>query len=73
MAQVSNKLITIKEFIKVAIFFIIFYAIGSCEKSYDTKAETINTKTEQITKHNIESEHDSVLWNVWGRSFRDVE
>ena len=73
MAQISNKLITTKEFIKVVIFFTIFYTIGSCEKPYDTEEATITTKTEQITKHNIELEHDSVLWNVWGRSFRDVE
>ena len=63
MAQVSNKLITTKEFIKVAIFFIIFYVLGSCEESYE-KEET-NTTTTVVVDTTITEDDvcDSVPWN----------
>jgi len=54
----KQKLITTKEFIKVAIFFIIFYALGSCE-SYTTE----NNTQQEISDTIVESEVDTSLWN----------
>jgi hypothetical protein len=60
----KQKLMTTKQFIKVGIFFVAFYTLGSYEKTYDTKESPNTHTTEQIViKVNPEILHDSLLWN----------
>tara|TARA_R110000782_G_C14576502_1_gene388008 strand:- start:68 stop:283 length:216 start_codon:yes stop_codon:yes gene_type:complete len=58
----KHKLMTTKEFIKVGIFFVVFFTLGSTEScSYEKE----NNVQQEISDTIVNSEVDTALWNGW--------